>query len=243
MSTFDATSLRLVTCLLSISLWCDHSALAETPIANVPGVASSAPASAPDGAPDPKLTRRDAPYRVQQGDILEVTFPLCPEFNQQVAVQPDGAISLKEAGQVKVQNETLPALTARVNDAYSSIMKSPQATVSLKDFERPYFIAAGEVVRPGKYDLRTSFTITEALAVAGGFNGDAKQREVLLFRRVGGDNFETRVIDEKKVIADKDLNSDIHLLPGDVLFVSKSKMSHIKPYLPGSSIFLNPFAF
>ena len=41
--------------------------------------------------------------------------------------------------------------------------------MTLKDFEKPYFIADGQVDRPGKYDLRGDTTLTQAIAIAGGF--------------------------------------------------------------------------
>ncbi len=192
---------------------------------------------------DAQLVRRDTPYVVRQGDVLELTFALCPEFNQQVTIEPDGAVGLKDVGEVQLEGKSLADVTEAVTKAYASIMKSPEVAVSLKDFERPYFIAAGEVAHPGKYDLRSSFTIVEAVAIAGGFNDNAKHTQVVLFRHVGGDGFETRVIDVKALLAAKDLNLDVHLMPGDVVYVPKTKFAHVKPFLPNSSLFLDPLTF
>ena len=52
-----------------------------------------------------------------------------------------------------------------------------------RDFENPFFIVGGEVERPGKYELKSDTTITEAIAIAGGFKRSAKQSKVYLFRR------------------------------------------------------------
>ena len=212
--------------------------------------ASEAPvaalASVPEGqgahtdAPTAQLLRRGAPYRLRQGDVIELTFQLCPEFNHDVTVQPDGQISLRGIDPIKVEGESVTETTASVVHAYSTIMREPVVAVSLKDFEKPYFVAAGQVGRPGKYELRSSMTITEAVAIAGGFNKDAKHSEVVLFRPMGDEKFQSRVVDVKKLLAERNLSEDVHILPGDVLWVPSSKMSYIRPYIPNSNIFFNP---
>lgn len=219
-------------------------------LAQSPTQAPAAPfAAVPDNqppaksAPTAQLQRRGAPYRLRQGDVIELVFELCPEFNQDVAVQPDGRVSARGVPPISVEGLSLSEVTASVTKAYTSIMKDPVVAVSLKDFERPFFIASGEVNRPGKYDLRSSLTITEAVAIAGGFDKDAKHSQVVLFRPVGDDMFQSRVVDVKKLLAERDLNQDVRLLPGDVLYVPKSRLSYVRPYLPSSNVFFNPFPY
>jgi polysaccharide export outer membrane protein len=194
-------------------------------------------------APNAQLVRRGAPYRLRQGDVLGLSFQLCPEFNQDVTVQPDGEISPRGVNPVNVEGQSLDEVTKSLTRTYTSIMREPVIAVALKDFEKPYFIAAGEVAKPGKYDLRSSMTITEAVAIAGGFDKDAKHSQVVLFRPVGDETFQSRVIDVKKLLAERDLNLDAHVLPGDVLYVPKSKMSMVRPYLPSTNVFFNPFMY
>ena len=189
------------------------------------------------------LLRRGAPYRLRQGDVLTLSFQLCPEFNQDVTVQPDGEISPRGVNAIAVEGQSLDEATRTLTHTYTSIMREPVIAVVLKDSEKPYFIAAGEVTRPGKYDLRSSLTITEAVAIAGGFDKDAKSSQVVLFRPVGDETFQTKVIDVKKLLADRDLSADAHVLPGDVLYVPRSKMAIIRPYIPSSNIFFNPLMY
>jgi polysaccharide export outer membrane protein len=106
----------------------------------------------------------------------------------------------------------------------------------LKDFDKPYFIAAGEVGRPGKYDLRGDTTLTEAIAMAGGFQDSAKHSQVLLFRRVNDQWVSAKIFNVKKMHAEGKLDEDPLLHPGDMLFVPKNRMSKIKPFLPTASL-------
>ena len=97
-------------------------------------------------------------------------------------------------------------------------------------------IAGGQVARPGKYDLRGDTTVTEAIAVAGGFNDSAKHSQVLLFRRVSDDWTEARILNLKKLLKEGKLREDMHLLPRDMIFVPKSTFSKIEHFIPTPTI-------
>ena len=159
-----------------------------------------------------------------------------PEFNQTVSVQPDGYVTLKGLGSIFVAGQTLPELTETVKVAYSKILHDPVIAVSLRDFEKPFFIAAGQVSKPGKYDLRSDLTVTEAVAIAGGFNDKAKHSQVVLYRPLPGGGYEAKLLDIKKLLASRNLSEDIHLQPGDLIYVPQSAFSRIRPFLPTSSI-------
>ena len=56
----------------------------------------------------PALAQRYPRYAVQREDVLILSFPLTPELNQTVTVQPDGFIELQSAGSLHVQGMTVP---------------------------------------------------------------------------------------------------------------------------------------
>jgi polysaccharide biosynthesis/export protein len=205
------------------------------------GVGSSAPAnlvpSAPTSAATPQFQQRDPRYKIAASDTFDLTFPLSPEYNQLgVAVQPDGFVTLYAVGDVKVQGLTIPELTDAVSRAYGGILHDPIISIVLKDFNKPYFIADGQVGHPGKYDLRADTTLTQAVAIAGGFTDSAKHSQVLLFRRVSDQWVSTQIFDVKKMEAKGDLREDPYLHPGDTLFVPKNRISKIAPFLPGANM-------
>jgi polysaccharide export outer membrane protein len=175
-------------------------------------------------------------YKLRPGDIFDISFELSPEFNQTVSVQPDGFITLRGVGDVHVAGETVPELTTTLRTAYSQILHEPLISVTLKDFEKPYFVADGQVGHPGKYELRGDTTLTEAIAMAGGFNDAAKHSQVLLFRRVSDQWVSAKIFNVKKMHSKGDLSEDPLLHPGDMLFVPKSAYSKIRPFFPSSSL-------
>ena len=95
-------------------------------------------------------------YRIQESDSLSVTFPLTPEFNQTVNVQPDGFVTLTGAGILYIEGMTTDQAADAIRAAYVHVLHNPVVTVELKDFNKPYFLVTGQVAKPGKYDLRGS---------------------------------------------------------------------------------------
>ena len=175
-------------------------------------------------------------YKIQPGDTFDLAFELSPEFNQTSTVQPDGFVTLRGIGDIQVQNLTVPDLTAKLRDAYGKILNQPSITIILKDFEKTYFIADGQVARPGKYDLRGETTLTQAIAMAGGFLDSSKHSQVLLFRKASEGWYSAKIINVKRMEHNGNLAEDPQLRPGDMLFVPKNRFSKIKPFLPSSSV-------
>jgi len=184
-----------------------------------------------------EFSSRSPRYRIQPGDTFDLTFDLSPEFNQTaVPVQPDGFATLRSAGDIKVAGETVPELTETVKQAYSKILNNPPISVVLKDFEKPYFIAGGQVSKPGKYEMHGNTTLVQAIEIAGGFQTAAKHSKVYLFRRVDDQWTEAKLFDVKKMEKSGNLSEDPFLHPGDMLFVPKNTYSKIDRFIPNLSV-------
>ena len=184
-------------------------------------------------------------YRLSKSDTVEVSFTFSPDFNQTLTVQPDGFVILKGAGTLLAEGLTVPQMQQAVVYAYRGFLHQPEVTVALKDFDKPYFLASGEVARPGKYELRGDLTVNEAVAIAGGFTQQARHSQVVLFRRISAYVAESHVIDLKKMLNSRDLREDLHLQPGDFIFVPQSRISKIRKYVPTSAMswYMNPLQF
>lgn len=194
----------------------------------------------------PSLTGARRPlYRLHKSDVVEVRFTLSPEFDQTATIQPDGFLSLKNIDGIPAEGLTIADLREAVRAAYSTFLHDPDVSILLKDFEKPFFIAGGQVARPGKYELRTPTTVSEAVAIAGGFNDQARHSQVVLFRKLLDGVVETHVLNVKAMLARRNLEEDVELKAGDMLFVPQNRISKIRRYLPASSLstFFTPAQF
>jgi polysaccharide export outer membrane protein len=195
-----------------------------------------------DRGQTPVLQHRNRRYQLHSADVLELSFPFTPEFNQSVTVQPDGYITLRGVDSIRVEGQTLPEVSNSLRSVYAKILHDPVINVELKDFERPYFIVGGEVGHPGKFDLRGETTATEAVAIAGGLRDSAKHSQVLLFHRVPDGWIQVKKLNMKKMLKDGNLDEDAHLQAGDFLYIPKNTRSKIERFIPTSSLglYANP---
>jgi protein involved in polysaccharide export with SLBB domain len=184
----------------------------------------------------PQLQRRNPRYEVVSGDVIAIEFPYTPKFDQTVTVNPDGYITLRDAGGIHVEGETVPQIKGDIEKAYGKILRDPDVSITLKQFENPYFLALGQVNHPGKYDLRGPTTVAEAVAMAGGFAGNGKRNDVILFRRVSDNWVSATKVNLKHMLSSKNLGEDLQLHPGDMIYVPQNKLSKIKPFIPLPSL-------
>lgn len=202
-------------------------AAAQQPMPPAADVVS--PADASEAIADEWTRWTDGRYRITPGDVLEITFPFVPELDQTITVQPDGYVTLKDVQDIRAQGRTVPQLKADVLAAYERFVREPVFTITLKEFEKPYFIANGEVGKPGRYELRGATTLTQALAIAGGTTSAANTSNIVLYRRFGEEELEARQVNVARMYSKKDLSEDPLLRPGDTIVVPKSILGKVLP--------------
>lgn len=197
-------------------------------------MASAGTAQAASIGSQPQLEQRNPRYIIERQDVIDLTFPLTPEFDQTVTVQPDGYIELQAVGSLHAQGLTVPELKNAVRAAYAHTLHDPIINVDLKNFQSAFFTVSGQVGRPGKYNLRSNLTVAEAIAVAGGLAPTAKT-QVLLFHHIGNDQIEVKHVDLKNIYHGKDLDEDAILHPGDMIFVPEKFITQLRKYIPYSA--------
>jgi polysaccharide biosynthesis/export protein len=186
-------------------------------------------------------------YKVCLDDVLLLSFPLSPELNQRVTVQPDGFIILPTVGAIHVAGLTVAEVADAVKKAYVGTLHDPIVDVDLADFQRPFFTVLGQVGKPGQYDLRYDITVTQAIAVAGGFAPTAKT-QVFLYRAVSSNWAEVRELKIRDLLQGKNITEDAHLRPGDMIFVPEKAITKFRKYVPygvgvGMSVVPYPSAY
>lgn len=230
----------LVSALLLLLLPLLAAAVQKSQSADEPGTAITAPADAADVKLTP-FQDRTPRYQLRPGDIFDLNFEFNPEFNQTVSIQPDGFVTLKGLGDVHIANRSVPNASQLLTTMYGKFISKPNLILVLKDFEKPYFIASGQLARPGKYELRGDTTVSEGINIAGGFLPTSKHSQVVLFRKVSDQWMEAKELDMKKMLASRDLREDLHLRPGDMIYVPQNKLSKIRSVFPvNPAVVFNP---
>ena len=188
-------------------------------------------AGAQDLRPPRLTTVTEDRYRLQPGDVLEVQFRYTPEFNQTVTVQPDGYISLEIGGDLKVAGFTIEETRQAILRQANKRLQDPVATIVLKEFQKPYFVVSGEVAQPGKIEMREKVTALQAIMLAGGMKESAKSSQVVVFRKINSDMAEVKVLNLKEIRRTSDLENDLTLQAGDMVYVPRDKLSKIERFM------------
>jgi polysaccharide export outer membrane protein len=185
---------------------------------------------------------REDRYTLNSGDVIDIQYRYTPEFNQTVTVQPDGYISLEIGGDLKVAGRNLQQVRSLILSKARERLASPELTVILKEFQRPFIVVAGEVVQPGKFEIREKLTAIQAVLLAGGFKDSAKSSQILVFRKLNADTAEVRSLNFKTLKQNADLENDLALQPGDMILVPRNRLSKIERYVRLASLaaFVNP---
>jgi polysaccharide biosynthesis/export protein len=236
MVTVKALGLAILLTTAPASLWGQQNNAVSAVADSIPANAGS---NSHPGDDRPTLQQRNPRYQVQRDDVLIISFALSPELNQTVTIQPDGYINLQDVGSLYIQGMTVPEVVAAVKKTYSKTLHDPIIGVDLKDFQKAYFVALGQVGKPGQYDLRYDMTVTEAIGVAGGFAPTAKT-QVLLYHRVSNEWVEVKLLNIKDILHGKNISEDAHLMPGDMIFVPEKAITKFRKYVPyniGSGVY------
>jgi polysaccharide export outer membrane protein len=162
------------------------------------------------------------------GDQLRVSVFQNPELTLELRVDGDGRITYPFLGAVEVGGLT----TAQVEQAIaaglarSEVLKRPQVSVALLQFRSQQIAVLGWVNRPGPYVLDMAYTVSGALAQAGGVGQGGADSAVLSRYENGAlKNIEIDLVQMFKPGASR--SADIAMQPGDVLYVHRAPAFYI----------------
>jgi polysaccharide export outer membrane protein len=100
----------------------------------------------------------------------------------------------------------------------AAYVSAPEVSVMVVESEGNRVYVLGKVSQPGSFPLTTPLTAVQALALAGGFDEFADQRNILILRDSDGEQT-TLEVNYRRILAGKDLTTNHRLMPGDTLLV------------------------
>jgi polysaccharide export outer membrane protein len=168
----------------------------------------------------------DQNYVIQPGDVLAIDFYLNPEFNDEVTVRPDGKTTLRLIGDIQAAGLTPSQFAAKLDQAYLSELRSPDAAVHVKNSPNRLVFVQGQVTKPGSFALEPGMTALQAVADAGGVTPDAARDAVLIRRDVCGQPHGIKV-DISNAEGKPGKGEDVALMPRDILVVPRSRIANI----------------
>jgi len=115
-------------------------------------------------------------------DVLEVTVWRNQDLSRTVVVRPDGKISLPLIGDVQASGLTSAEVSSKIAARLTEFKENPNVSVSLKEVNSYFIYVLGEVLKPGKYPLKSYATVLQGVSLAGGFSNFASKRKMAVIR-------------------------------------------------------------
>jgi len=159
-----------------------------------------------------------ADYVIGPDDVLTVVFWREKEMSGEVAVRPDGKISLPLLNDVHAAGLTPEQLRLALTEAAGKLVEEPTVSVVVKTINSRKVFVTGQVNKPGPYPLSGPTTVLQQIATAGGLLEYAKSSKILIMRTENGPPVSFK-FNYKDVSQGKNLKQNIELKPGDTIIV------------------------
>ncbi len=149
-----------------------------------------------------------AGYRLGPGDQIRLTVVRHADLSGQFEIDGEGFLAMPLVGGIRSAGLTPRALENAIEDQLRNggYLVNPQVSIEVLNY-RPFYII-GEINNPGSYQYVNGMTVTNAVALAGGFTYRADQGDMSITR--GGSNGRHL-----------EANAGTEVLPGDIIEVSE----------------------
>ena len=135
-----------------------------------------------------------------------------------VAVRPDGMISLPLLNDIQANGLTPDQLRASIAAAAAKFVEDTTVTVVVKQINSRKVFITGMIPKPGAYSLNTPTTVLQLIAMAGGVAEYANKEQITILRIENGTQ-NSIPFNYEDVQKRRRLQQNIELKPGDTIIV------------------------
>ncbi len=154
-------------------------------------------------------------YVIGPGDELRIRTWGQVNFQDNVQVDRTGEIYLPQVGPVHVAGLPYSDLDKHLRQAIGRVYKNFDLTANVGQIRSIQVFLTGQARRPGVYTVSSLSTLVDALFASGGPSVEGSMRHIELRR--GGQTVTD--FDLYMLLVHGDKSKDVHLLPGDVIFI------------------------
>jgi polysaccharide biosynthesis/export protein len=127
-------------------------------------------------------TAARAEYRLDVGDVIQISVATAPELQRRVSIELDGSISFPLLGTITVTGLTPAQAQAKIKAGLANkplqlrrpdgrsdlVVIAPDEVTAVVEY-RPIYVN-GDVSKPGEYPYRLLMTVRQAVALSGGYD-------------------------------------------------------------------------
>ncbi|NLU19141.1 MAG: hypothetical protein GXW89_00315 [Phycisphaerae bacterium] len=191
-------------------------------------------------------------YCIEPPDILAISSPTCPELDGEAQpVGPDGKITLKLIGEVKVSGLTPREVAARLTELMGVYYVDPEVSVRVVAFESKKIFVFGEVANPGARPFTGRDSVLSVLATCV-LNRGAWGAQVKVIRPgPSKDERHEIVVNVDRIVQTGDTRSNVLLQEGDIIYVPPTPLAWLGhriddvlyPFAGAANLYSQPATF
>lgn len=155
-------------------------------------------------------------------DIIQISVWGNSELTAEMPIRPDGLISYPLLGDIQAKGLTPSELKQRVTTDLRNYITDASVTVIVKEINSIKISIAGEVNRPGTYNINRPLTLLHLFAMAEGFTVKADLKKSYILR-----NGKKLDINFFALVKQDDFAQNILLKDNDLIFIHDNFQSRI----------------
>lgn len=173
---------------------------------------------------EPPIASED--HRIGPGDSLNISVEPATELSRSVTVQPDGSITMQLVGRLKVEGMTGTQLGDELERRLRRYVARPKVDVTIRQFSSRAVTIIGETEAAGGYSYQEGMRLFDLVSRSKGLTRRAAPNRVVIYRRdANGANYESAFRVNFARVLEGELDRDIDLRPGDVVYVPPTRLS------------------
>jgi len=179
-------------------------------------------------------------YLLGADDEVEIAGPHLDErATTTIRIDGDGDIQVPLVGRVPVADLTVQQAQQALNQRFSTYIRDPQITISVKELRSQPVSILGAVNAPGVQQVRGYKTLLEMLSLAGGLRADAGHR-IRITRQLewgclplpnaridASGQFGVGEVSVKEILAGHIPQGNLQIVPHDVISVPRADMVYV----------------
>ena len=148
-------------------------------------------------------------------------------YGRTLSVEIDGCIRLPLAGSILASGKTVDEVEQTIQSVYSTFFPSASILIDIKQIRSNVVYLLGYVNRPGRLNMTSPTSVTQAISQAGGFQETAGLDSVVIIRRGPDGKPQYHLCDLNAVLTKGNMTNDILLQRYDVVYVPPSSIHEL----------------
>lgn len=157
-------------------------------------------------------------YKVQPGDVLNISVWKESDLQREITIRPDGVLNFPLLGDIPAEGKTVEELRKDIAAKISKFVPDPVVSVSVKQSLGYRIFVVGKVSKPGDFAISREIDVMQALSMAGGPTPYASVNKIKILRRVNGE-LKSIPFKYSDVENGENLEQNIMLHGGDIVVV------------------------